>query len=347
MPKFLHSLTSQIERRPILWTCVHAMLAIILMILLNKSFFYHISSDGFSREIYLVSTVPLAEWDALMFVHAVRFFIVFPLWLIHTHPIAPLINALFIIATLWPLVRAPVQEDARPSPWRVVLFYLPCLASLRTICVTAAIGYLLLIFYTRRRSRMLLILSALFANLSSASVLLWLIACGFNWSNLKRFKRTAIALTMLLCLSLSVSVMKKISFFQSYVEKHYGIEITITEDENDYRETLMEFTTLIKAVTRKSTFIASVRKEHYLRAGLYLAVFFGLIHCLMISFPTRRERTGIFWFFLPGMLVFFLEGLGVMALVSSIIIFLLEKRQFMMGKTAAFSGGQPQLVESA
>jgi len=315
-------------------------MVVMVLCFLQKPFFYPVASDGFTVGVQFVDTLPPQDLfnHPLYLVHALRYAAVAVLWKIHAYSWAPLVNAVFILGLLWPLVSIPIRSKGQASPWRVLLFYLPCLVSMRGVMVTVGIGYLFILFMSRHRSRLMYAVSALCANLSSASVLLWLIVCAGNMRRVRSFQLTGAVVTLLMLGSLSISVMHKYNFFHaSNIQGEHSMRVDFLrktlsgvlgmEDGSAIGQEAwwVQSAFFVAAVMDNSTVVVSLASGDYGRALGYVAVFLLYVYCLRASTHGAEYEKMMFYFLIFCFPLFLMEGLGVIALVSPMLLFLLER----------------------
>lgn len=329
------------------WRLLHALVALVVLCALEKQFFYAVNADGFTQGVLFIDKLSLREVldHPLYLVHVLRYVAVWPLWIVHGFAVAPLLNALFMLGVLWPLASIPMNGRTQASPWRVALFYLPCLLSMRSVMVTAGIGYLFVLFVSQYRSRLMFVVSALCVNLSSAGVLLWLIACAGNVHHVFRLRLTGLLVVLVMVGSLSISILHKYHFFhegtfysehvtdnhahpvRNYVAALFGME----GDDATLREMIGQQAWWIRsaffAITMldNSTVVMSLTVGNYTRALVYLALLMLYVYCLKISLRGGQYEKAMFFFLALSFPMFLTEGLGVIALVSPMVLLVLER----------------------
>ncbi|MGA4634260.1 hypothetical protein ACPA5B_10310 [Pseudomonas solani] len=210
--------------------------------------------------------------------------------------------ALFFI----PIMRLFIH--ARFSYLSILLPILIALVSYRAVFVALSVGYVFLYFLCSRRA-IYLICSFIFLNLSSASVLIGiLVVCiyafrfsAWNW-------RLGVFLISLI-LSFVVSLQDKIIGFMS---ASVGYQPTVPIGGGG----------LLGVLTRNTIF-TSFYEGDYIRGGVYLAFLFAALLIILLSLCVREFRGYGLLFFL-GLPAFFLEGLGVVALIVPLFMFICQ-----------------------
>ena len=157
-----------------------------------------------------------------------------------------------------------------------------------------AIAYLFVHLYSRK-SWGLVFVSALFANLSSAVVLPWLaiMLLHINYKKVNRF--LAIPLLSIMFVSIIFSLIEKIRFFIVGSIGHSGPEII--------------FQALMKMFSRNTIWI-SYLNGNYARCLVYLVLMGMIIFIIIDSWRKVDLPKRLPMFFLPFLLMFFVEGLG-------------------------------------
>lgn len=194
---------------------------------------------------------------------------------------------------------------ARFSYFSILLPVLIALISYRAVFVALSVGYVFLYFLCARRT-IYLIFSFVFLNLSSASVLIGiLIVCFYAFRFSVWSWRLGIFLISLL-VSFMVSLQDKIVGF---ISASAGYQPTVQ----------IEGSGLLGVLTR-STIFTSFYEGDYIRGGIYLALLCAALLIILSSLCVRELR-GYGFLFFASLPVFFLEGLGVVALIVPIFMF--------------------------
>ena len=164
---------------------------------------------------------------------------------------------------------------------------------------------------------MLLVSSMFLANLSSGVVLPWLLITFMNIKNLsRRYEYIQVAATAIVVL-LGFSVSQKIGFFL-----------------NEYSAG--------NTIIGRSTFYVSFVNEQYARLALYIML---LLSWLIISLAKLRYKSfsmHLYSFYLPVIVTFFFEGLGLVSFLIPILWFFMgvrpSKTRFQLRGSSGISG---------
>lgn len=339
----LHSLPS-FARRASLWRAAYALAAVIVLCLMQKPFFYTPANDGFTVGMLFIDGVSFSKLfeNPLNLVHALRYVAAFLPWTVHEYTWAPLVNALFITALVWPLTSIPLRDAKAVSPWRVLLFFLPCFISLRSVMVTVGIGYLFILVASNCRSRLMYAVSALCANLSSASVFIWLVLSAANLRHLLALRWAGMLVMLVMAGSLTVSVADKYAFFNhqaalAYTEPdqagssgasvyNWLMDVSGIESVSDVEHApwWLQQAFVVATVVDRSTIAISIYKGDYSRALGYVGLLFLYVYVLAISLRGGEFGKTIRLFLIVCLPLFLTEGLGVLSMVAPIVLYLLE-----------------------
>ncbi|MDU9397669.1 hypothetical protein [Pseudomonas sp. zfem003] len=266
--------------------------------------------DGYTSQVLYVREIlefggDLFDQPPLIWIHLIRSSLFYYFDFLNYIGGAALVSfgvALFFI----PIMRLFVC--ARFSYFSILLPILMVLISYRAVFVALSVGYVFLYFLCARRT-IYLIFSFVFLNLSSASVLIGvLVVCVYafrfsvwNW-------RLGVFLVSLL-VSFMVSLQDKIVGF---VSASAGYQPTVP----------IEGSGLLGVLTR-STIFTSFYEGDYIRGGIYLVLLFAVLLIVLSSLCVPKLR-GYGFLFFASLPVFFLEGLGVVALIVPIFMFVCQ-----------------------
>lgn len=262
-------------------------------------------TDGYASQVFYVLTVlgsggDIFSENSLFFIHMIRALIYFGFSLlggIGGSPLEVFALSLFVL---------PVT-DLFFGPKRawvgLVLFVLVFLLSFRSVLVCLSVGYLLL-YQLRRPKSVYLLVSFVFASLSSGAVLFCvLLAAREGFQYLQR-RKLYLSYFLLSLASLMISVQDKFTGFAS--------------GDDGYQATVGDSTGLLAAISRNTIFV-SFLEGNYVRAAVYLIICSLIIIFLLKSFLSENAK----WYrfvFLAGMPVMFFEGLGVIALLVPLLM---------------------------
>jgi len=272
--------------------------------------------DGFQSQLLYVASLlgGGALWDEmwrapLVCVHFVRLIGVMPfvgpellVW--------PKASLPVLLLAMWPLVRGRHQMNVSN---RVLLaLFLPLLVSGRGVLVAISVGYVILYLARVEKSKWFLWVGALFANLSSASVLVViLLLLFFRRGAAAQVRRDGVDQDWSRRLIL---LLLMLSFLASLVDKLHGFG----GGEVGYEGYSSSSHNVLVAILSRSTLWVSVVEGQYLRAAAYSAIF-SLFFVKLMSIMRRSGNEGarrLMLCCLPGI---FMEGLGVWAMFFPLI----------------------------
>ena len=264
-----------------------------------------IFTDGYASQVFYVLGVLSSGGDIfseqpLFFVHLIRTFISVVFSLLNSMGGAPL--EVFVLS-LFILPVVDLFVGAKRGWISFLLFFLVFLLSFRSVLVCLSVGYLLL-YQLRQPKPMYLLVSFIFASLSSGAVLFCVMLVAREGIQCI-WKRKAYLLYFFLSLtSLLISVQNKLVGFAS--------------GDSGYQSTVGDSTGLVAAISR-NTIIVSILEGNYLRAAVYILICLLVVFFLLKSFLDEDAR----WYrfvFSAGVPVMFFEGLGVIALLVPLLM---------------------------
>lgn len=266
-----------------------------------------LATDGYASQVAFIRTFVdsesnLLEVEPLYWLHGLRALIAFAFESVHSFG-GPLATSAVMLCFVWPLFNL---FDSAPR--RVFALLLPLtlvMLSYRAVLVLASIGYLLL-YIVRKRSKWFLVISFVFASLSSGAALSGLII-SLALTRGYRCKTASMMVYVLgLAFSFGISVLDK---YAGFVSGLAGYDATI------------EGATGVAAILSRSTIFVSSIQGDYLRSFVYLGLFAGVLLALVHASHSRRLG-GYAVIFIATIPVFFFEGLGVVSVLVPVLMFL-------------------------
>lgn len=269
--------------------------------------------DGFASQLATARVLlsdgvqsGLIDESWLPILHVVRLMIVEP-FLIAEELLGPAGSAALLLFFLWPLTCLP--GSTKRSLLTLVPLFLPVLVSGRGVLVAVAVGYVVTYLLDRRRSWMLWA-GIIFANLSSASVLICFVlliaglAAPAGSSVSLKWGGQRILATLLLGISISLSLIDK---FEGFNAGAPGYNAYAFESEN-----------VLLSVISRSTFIVSLVEGQTLRVVAYgvFAVLLLIKLVATLADPNRRLERRIVLCCIPSLLM---EGLGVVSMIFPLV----------------------------
>ena len=265
-----------------------------------------IYSDGFANQVFSVLVWwfadggDLSDEKPLFVVHIIRTVIALFFQVIKSTG-GSFLEVLVLCLFVWPVL--DLFEGGSRRRLGLLLFFLVFLLSFRSVLVCLSVGYLFL-YQLRLSKKHYLLISFIFASLSSGAVLMCIILVLREYGQLLRRGAAYLLYLTLLVASLAVSLLDKVAGFNS--------------GEVGYEATVGNSTGLMAAISR-NTIVVSILEGDYLRAAVYLAMLVFLIIFLVVSFIAPRKS----WFrvvLLAGLPVMAMEGLGAIALVVPLLM---------------------------
>lgn len=295
---------------------VCTILSLVIIEILGKKLMTT-NNDGFWIETMYVLTHSPVDWEPLNYVHAVRWFAVSPLWFAEFSPMASLLQGMLVIAAAVPLLF--VKSVGWRKLFLCVIPLIPVILSFRSALAAYGIGYLYLQVTGEQKSKLLFLISALFANLSSGVVLFWIAIVVFFRGTLRHQGAVFFILLVVMLAGLTTSIQNKLVFFSS---KAAIVTSQRSEAENISNSTDDENINPIGSMVSRNTIYVACVTGQYSRLAFHsfiLLLFAGvLIYCGM-----NLERYKVpFIFFICVLPLFLVEGLGTLAPIVSLILFL-------------------------
>lgn len=299
----------------------------------QKTLLDNIDIDGFTYQILYIRSlvdigVSIFGLEPLLIVHYFRLIVAYPFDYIDQSSYS-FITPILILAILEPLIK--IFQTLQGKYIFLLLIILPMFMSYRNMLVIYGIGYL--IYYVKiSKNPIYLILSALLVNLSSGSVLV-AIVCSLVLCRVYRITDMKIVTYIgVLCLSLLISL----------TDKYTGFSL----GESGYAATEFGATGIFAIITR-STIYVSVITGNYLRAAVYFLVGIGALISIIVASRHAHYR-GYAVIFIASLPVFLVEGLGVVALIIPILLFLsADKLPFRLRGAQLVSGDRGNLYDTA
>lgn len=252
----------------------------------------------------------------LRIVHLVRYITIYPAFWLWKNDLHPFPARLLLLAALLPICL--YRHNGRRGYWQLFLLVPPLVVSFRTSLVACALGYLFLAVYQERPRRLLVGLSALFANLSSGVALCWLFIAGcWGRTLFRRHGTMFLVSSVLIAGGLSLSIVNKLGFFtRTAAAQSVAAEVIADDEEAAARREILAMTAnaslLVRIASRSTIVICHLTGDHQ-RMFRYLGLMFAaMIVCGHILFHWRRQSR-YFSFFALAPVCHFAEGLGPVA----------------------------------
>lgn len=273
----------------------------------GKTLFNLEEIDGFTYQMIYIRTVidariPFFSLEPLLMIHWLRYYLILPVDTIDQSNFRYLSPVLLLALTF------PLFSLFKNFPGKIVslsLLLLLAFMSYRNIFVICGIGYLF-IYAKVWRNALVLVLSALLVNLSSGSVLVAIVCGSFLFFHYRIRSLSYFAYLLFLTVSLIISLQ----------DKYIGFAL----GEAGYAATEFDATGVYAVITR-STIYVSLVTGNFLRAGLYLAIGAIAIVVILVASASAKYR-GYALLFVSSLPVFLVEGLGVVALIVPVLLFL-------------------------
>ncbi|MES2755180.1 MAG: hypothetical protein V4659_10985 [Pseudomonadota bacterium] len=287
--------------------CLVFLAAILLNIYNDKRFLGDIQTDGFTFQVNYISNYfsgggKLFDLEPLLWIHSLR--TVITEFFLYFEELGGPGLATFVILLLY----VPVIRMFRHAKWPNVAVILPLtvvLLSYRSSLVILSLAYLMM-FVIDRRSWPFLVVSFLFANLSSGAVLnSVIIALTIG----RTYRRNSVALYVYIGLLL-------VSFYISATDKYSGF----SQGLSGYDATVYGVDG-VTAILSRNTIFVSLLNGDYERAIVYSLIVMVALVTLVVSLRDPKYR-GYGVIFLSAVPSFLLEGLGVVSLIVPFLLFL-------------------------
>lgn len=306
------------------WLLICSFCFLAANLFFNKTLFNITGSenvDGFYSQItYILECLDNGEFisttidEPLFFVHFIRLLAVAPFLLIEELGWPPIVESAWLLLLLWPLVSAKfIRKQALAYP---LLLSVPYVLSFRGVLVGISIGYIFLIVSSPvKRKRLLFLVSAIFANLSSAAMIAWLLIVFLCFGILRRrrLRSSLPAVITFQIISLLFSFSDKIQGFLAGADGYQGYP-----EAGD---------NLLMVVISRSTIFSSIVEGQYVRAVGYAVALAFVLAAFVIIMTRKGHAISIYRkFFLCVAPTFLLEGLGMVAFVYIFICFMLGVR---------------------
>lgn len=294
--------------------CTTLSLAVIL--LLGKKLMLG-PHDGFWVDTMYVITHSPAEWDPLSYVHAIRWLAVSPMWFSEFLPMTSLLQGMLVIAAAVPLLF--VKSVGWRKLFLCVIPLIPALLSFRSALAAYGIGYLYLQVTGEQKSKPLFLISALFANLSSGVVLFWIAIVVFFRGTLRHQGALLSILLVVMLAGLTTSMQNKLVFFSS---KAAIVTSQQSEAENISNTPDAENINPLGSMLSRNTIYLTWKTGQYSRLVVHSSILILLVGVLIYCGMNLDRYKVPFVFFICVLPLFLVEGLGTLAPIVSLILFL-------------------------
>jgi len=265
-----------------------------------------IATDGYAAQVAFIQEVmaedgSILHLKPLYWIHGARASVALAFTALEQLGGAWLVGFFFYLL-LKPLARV-LSESTRPLAGIALPIAMVAL-SYRSVLVVASIGYLVLyIRYTDKS--WYLALSLLLANLSSGAVLASMLIAGFIGPNYRKNSYLLRAYAIVACASLVISLQDKV---QGFLAGDAGYDSTIRG------------ATGILALLSRSTIFISFSEGNIARGAIYISILAVALFAIIQA--GRQIQYGAYLrIFILTLPAFFLEGLGVLALLFPVLMF--------------------------
>ncbi|MGL4923893.1 hypothetical protein [Aeromonas veronii] len=279
-----------------------SILYIVVANFFNIRMFGQDSADGFYSQISYVSEHLMSgeSFSPLFIIHTLRLIAILPFYISDKLGLPAYTDAIFFVFYMRPIISFFKYQGVQGYLPFIFLFF-PLLFSYRSVLGMCSIFYLYMcLFYHKKNTSFLFVISALLANLSSGIVLGWAIAVigSFNYLKLKYvfFKPFFI----LLCLGFLASLVHKYEFMFS----EYGAEVN-------------------GGALQRSTFYVAYIYGQHARLLLYALISICISCILMLELFNNKLRVGRhFLFFLGSVPLLFFEGIGLVSYLFCLLLYI-------------------------
>lgn len=254
-------------------------------------------ADGFYVQVMDIKE-NINEVHQLTIIHTIRYIIISPFLWLESIEFGNAINTFIICFFLVFLIFKHWKYLGKVSFFVSLLLVVPYFVSMRTSLLIISMFILYLFIIGAIKARLLFILGFILSILSSGAVLNYFIALFYMIFISKRVSVNKFFLFPVLCgvlISILPSLMNKIKFFGGGVDGLYNM------------------------VARSNVFAAAIY-GHYIKLAVY--VFLTVVILCSYRFFNRDER---FMVILCLLSLFFLEGLGSLALIPVVLYFSLYR----------------------
>jgi hypothetical protein len=304
-----------------IWVLIHAGIFVALASLMGRQMFEEESRAGADAFFYQIQNVltlleggSTAEWfeSPLLLVHAVRFAITSPFYLVQQAGWGSSAEALLMLPFMLPVLLA--RFGGRRRFIQALFVYTPLILSFRSVLTACSIAYLFMLLYADRPRKGAGLFSMVLANLSSAAVLCWILIAATHGKELvsrMRLRVWPVALFVVALLSLGASLDEKL---RGLAEGGEGYEQQ-TNAAGGGEGGLV-------ALLSRNTIYVSLSEGQYGRAAVYLALLLAvalIVGHLLLSRGISRSMKLFFMCAIPAFLV---EGLGVVAFLFPVLWYL-------------------------
>lgn len=331
------------------------------------------SLDGFSFNFHMMTeTGVIRDFYPMYFSHIFRYFAVYPFYYLQDTAFV-FINALLVLFSLipvWNLYKYHFEALSNPETYQgracsmimvlgAPLLFLSIMVSVRSYMVMLSMIYLYIIvmqtthsapfhvreFLSKHVLQVLYIVSALFANMSSGALLLWMVLFVLYYRSISAVISPVIKwliLLVVLVIMMTSMLHKAMLFSEVYLDIQMSLPF-MPELTNIYQKNIVparmfeaEGTTpiicpehqvnkpYISEFLDRGKMMELYTKCHFEKFYIYVLYLAGLIFCIVTS---RVQNAKELFFFLSTIPFVFLEGVGFSSMtmvVYSYIIFLLR-----------------------
>lgn len=260
-------------------------------------------NDGFFAQVIYVSenitNFSFSVLSPLFIIHTLRLVIVAPFYFIFIFNLPAYFDAIVFLCYVFPV--ASLRHARFNHVVTFLALLLPFVFSYRTTLGMIGMLYLYICLFYVKGKYLLLLLSALLANLSSGMVLGWL------FSVVASFKYVRVYYSLVV----PAFVLMLSGFVGSLIHKY---DFMFSERGASENGSLWE----------RNTFYVSLIDDNYFRFYFYLALTLMLLCILFLSMFSRGFSNRRFLFFLSAFPLVFFEGIGLVSYLLCIALVLLN-----------------------
>ncbi|SHH04035.1 hypothetical protein [Pedobacter caeni] len=297
-----------------------------ILFFIVASFFFKLNlfgadlmEDGFFSQINFISNAD-SGIEGLGYMHYVRFVSVYPFFFVWLSELPNYYNALLLAIILLPVLsfNSRVKKN---NFLPLFILILPFFFSIRITLAATSFAYFYVFLFGERKKLYLLILSLLFALLSSGTLLCYFMILFFYRKSLtKTYPLLFKILSVFIVLGIGVALQNK----------YEGV----SEGASGFSDDGQSYTGLnaIWGLLVRGTLIVSLQTGQYARAVAYAILYFiGVMLALMIA-SKEAVKNKYLGFFIPMLIIFWFEGMGFISYQYCFILFVINNLR--IGKEA-------------
>ena len=279
----------------IIWTTFHILLFCSLNVFFKKSMFGEGLSDGFYGQIYYVVNNSL-DIFSLNIVHYFRLIAILPFYIGHILKFPEIYEPFIISLFFLPIFFTKFKN--KYSYLSVLFIYCSYGVSFRMALSICSITYLYIFIQKKKITPILFIISLLLANLSSGTVLVYLLIFGYFFKSKIVKNKFIFAGIICIVFGFTFSVLHKLSFASDNLQQGSVLGLYIS----------------------RSTLAVAIENNQTTKLYLYLFVLIVEI-CLILYLVSKIRVNKILVFFILGLFTIIFEGLAFLSFSYSISYF--------------------------